>query len=1226
MYVSRRRVTMAVYETLVTLGAFVLHCCLAIDLPPRITQPPTIMPEPRLRDVIYFDPEGTAVKEFPCRALGSNPKEFTWTKNGRPFNINDPKYIANDTSSRIVRIDSNTGTLKFLQFHEMDEGQYQCIAKNNHGTSLSKKFRLVKATKKTFENPLEEPTRHSVKPADPLKLTCNPPKNDPPGIARWVRFKDEGTGKGTLYFANIVQEDDNDNEKYACEVQLKSFGMYIEGDYSYIEILKGIPQAQYPPELSYQSDQFVVGLKGDKVSFICIFSGHPTPTVTWWKGSERIQADSRHRLPYPWKLTLQDLEYADAGDYKCKGSNSVLSGSIDRSFKVEVEAKPEWAPEPMKVDAGVDESAAFECGAEGKPTPSIRWFIDGIPVEYVKDDKMVVSPGQLQFNDLTPLDAKVVQCNASNQHGYLWADVPLSVLAYKPESRAGFDRIKISEGQDVILPCEIDGKPTPTIYWKRGGLKMEGVRYIMNPTGNLTIKSARSDDAGTWTCFAENKYGKFNASGELLVRAKTVIGKPPVPVEQQMMYNKVLQFTCGATTDPAENSNLKYTWYKDGEPIKFDSRVRRLPDVNGIKIENTIASDTGTYTCEASNGLDSDKRSADVGIVAPPDPPTNINVGTCIERRARISWTPGKANLRRIDTYYVEYNHSYAPHIWTRAATVSGDKTEAEVRLSPHANYTFRVIAENQIGKSAPSERGLTGCDTPPSSPEKHPQNVEIDRSLPGWLIINWDRMPEIEHNGDNFHYKVTYTLVGQKNSSAIFDWRENEKRVNTGLFYEPVQVYVEAVNDEGSYSKPASVTFGYTGEAEPLTAPSNFELVKGVNVTAKTATFQWDPVDLSPQMMRGEFKGYTIRYWKAGEKDTTLKEVDIARNAPPDPRVRRAVPEKKEQEQVNDLPPYSDLEAEVVARNTYFRSNASNLVNFTTPEGVPSKPRSARVLLRGARHFLIEWEKPTQPNGIITGFKIGYKKVNGFNVGELVVTNEYPDPDEDRGVMDKLDANTEYIIYVMASTSKGYGDAIYFDAKTANDGPLIIPKIRLELVGEDFVNVTWDIGANTDSPAGSFHFVQYREVGSKEWVHTDEERINTWMNVSGLQPNTRYEMIVFASNGKFEQPSDMESFTTMGGLQEREKLRGADLENGDKDLFNEYPKSGETDPLAAGSPDSFDNEVDRLPGGSETDSMADYGDVDPSKFNEDGSFIGQYGPAKTDEKGNPASAMSTFV
>ena len=79
---------------------------------------------------------------------------------------------------------------------------------------------------------------------------------------------------------------------------------------------------------------------------------------------------------------------------------------------------------------------------------------------------------------------------------------------------------------------------------------------------------------------------------------------------------------------------------------------------------------------------------------APPDPPTNIQVESCIGRRARISWTPGNSNLRRIDHYYVEYNHSFAPNVWKRSAPVELGKTEAEVKLSPHANYTFRLVGQ----------------------------------------------------------------------------------------------------------------------------------------------------------------------------------------------------------------------------------------------------------------------------------------------------------------------------------------------------------------------------------------------------------------------------------------------------------------------------------------------------------------------------------------------------
>lgn len=59
----------------------------------------------------------------------------------------------------------------------------------------------------------------------------------------------------------------------------------------------------------------------------------------------------------------------------------------------------------------------------------------------------------------------------------------------------------------------------------------------------------------------------------------------------------------------------------------------------------------------------------------------------------------------------------------------------------------------------------------------------------------------------------------------------------------------------------------------------------------------------------------------------------------------------------------------------------------------------------------------------------------------------------------------------------------------------------------------------------------------------------------------------------------------------------------------------------------SFERDPEKVPLDQETDSLEEYGDVDPTKFNEDGSFIGQYG----DGDGKPvdapnASAMSSIV
>lgn len=67
---------------------------------------------------------------------------------------------------------------------------------------------------------------------------------------------------------------------------------------------------------------------------------------------------------------------------------------------------------------------------------------------------------------------------------------------------------------------------------------------------------------------------------------------------------------------------------------------------------------------------------------------------------------------------------------------------------------------------------------------------------------------------------------------------------------------------------------------------------------------------------------------------------------------------------------------------------------------------------------------------------------------------------------------------------------------------------------------------------------------------------------------------------------------------------------------------SGETQPLA-GSPDDYD----KGPLESDKDSLEEYADPDPSRFNEDGSFIGQYGAEKMTASDVAApSAMHTFV
>ena len=49
----------------------------------------------------------------------------------------------------------------------------------------------------------------------------------------------------------------------------------------------------------------------------------------------------------------------------------------------------------------------------------------------------------------------------------------------------------------------------------------------------------------------------------------------------------------------------------------------------------------------------------------------------------------------------------------------------------------------------------------------------------------------------------------------------------------------------------------------EPLVSPDNFEVLNttGKEIKAKSAWFQWDAVNTSPEKLRGEFRGYKVSF-----------------------------------------------------------------------------------------------------------------------------------------------------------------------------------------------------------------------------------------------------------------------------------------------------------------------------------------------------------------------------
>ena len=54
------------------------------------------------------------------------------------------------------------------------------------------------------------------------------------------------------------------------------------------------------------------------------------------------------------------------------------------------------------------------------------------------------------------------------------------------------------------------GKPEPTIHWLKNGVRLreDDPNYIVTSEGHLILVSARVEDAGNYTCVAENLAAK----------------------------------------------------------------------------------------------------------------------------------------------------------------------------------------------------------------------------------------------------------------------------------------------------------------------------------------------------------------------------------------------------------------------------------------------------------------------------------------------------------------------------------------------------------------------------------------------------------------------------------------------------------------------------------------------------------------------------------------------
>uniref|UniRef100_A0A452G6J3 non-specific serine/threonine protein kinase n=1 Tax=Capra hircus TaxID=9925 RepID=A0A452G6J3_CAPHI len=292
-------------------------------------------------------------------------------------------------------------------------------------------------------------------------------------------------------------------------------------------------------------------LDGYPVSFDCVVTGHPVPTVRWFKDGRMLEEDDHYMISEDQQgghqLIITAVVPADMGVYRCLAENSVGVSSTKAELRVDLtstdydtaadatetssyfsaqgylssreqegtESTSEEGQLPQVVEELKDLQVApgtrlakFQLKVKGYPTPRLYWFKDGQPLTAsahirMADRKMLHT---LEVVSVTSEDAGQYSAYISNAVGAAYSSARLLVRGpNEPEEKPALDARqqlvpprflekftskKVKKGSSITFSVKVEGRrPPPAVHWLREEAE-QGVLWIGRHTPGYTVASS----------------------------------------------------------------------------------------------------------------------------------------------------------------------------------------------------------------------------------------------------------------------------------------------------------------------------------------------------------------------------------------------------------------------------------------------------------------------------------------------------------------------------------------------------------------------------------------------------------------------------------------------------------------------------------------------------------------------------------------------------------------
>ncbi|XP_019730956.1 hemicentin-1 isoform X3 [Hippocampus comes] len=596
----------ALYECVVSneAGKDARSINLTVQVPPSIADEPTDLVVTRLSPVVIA-----------CTASGIPDPTIHWSKDG-------VKMLDLGHGYRIL----HTGQVEISSAELSHAGRYSCTAKNTAGST----HRHVQLTVQELPVIHSHPSSLEVILNNTIVLPCRATGSPRPTIT-WQK---EGINIHTTGGSFTVLPH---GSLQITKASVSNSGTYIcvAQNPAGTALGKTKLRVQVPPVISSETQNYLAPVDSS-VTLQCQSDGIPPPSVTWHKEGQPLGESVRQRVLGSGSLQVAFIQPEDTGIYTCTAANSAGTTSLEMSLTVQIPPSIlDLEPEVVVVESN---QAQLACLVKGVPQPTLSWQKDGVLLGVGTGEYTILPSGELVIDAAQPGDAGSYTCVASNELGHDSRTVSLSVHTY-PVFTELLGDISVNKGERLLLDCGVSGIPLPRITWAFNN-NIIPVHYDhMSGHSELVIERVSKEDAGTYTCVAENSVGSIKSLGLVNVKEPPIIdGDLHSSRIEPLGGNAILN--CDVRGEPLPTIQ----WSKNGINVHINNRVRQL-DNGSLAIYGTVVEDAGNYICVATNDAGVVERSVTLTLQSAPtiivEPVTTVvDAGTTLVLNCRAEGEP----------------------------------------------------------------------------------------------------------------------------------------------------------------------------------------------------------------------------------------------------------------------------------------------------------------------------------------------------------------------------------------------------------------------------------------------------------------------------------------------------------------------------------------------------------------------------------------------------------